>query len=212
MSLIRTIAAAAVLMMATTAADAAIVYGTGANTNPISGVNILGGSDAVMNNAPDGSAQHYRNQTSGTIGTFTATWNIAAPATIGWVVYTAGSTARSNVTGIVLTDGGGFTATSTNTQGLQATSGSTRVAHELTNFDARDDYQTIQPGFSFGNIQQIAISFSLVNAGTQNNARIQIDAIANPEPSTLALFGLGVLGLTGLVRRRRRRAPQQDAS
>ena len=212
MSLIRTLATAAVLMMASTAAQAAIVYGSGATTTAISGVNVLGGNDGNMNGAPDGANQSFRNQTAGTTGTLTIGWSFAsAPDSIGWVIYSQGSIARVNVTGITLTDGGALTVSSANTQALTATSGTGLKVNELSNFDARSDY-TGAAGFNYGNITNISISFSFVNAGAQNNARIQIDAIANPEPTTLALFGLGALGLVGLVRRRRRTTVGNDLS
>ncbi len=37
------------------------------------------------------------------------------------------------------------------------------------------------------------------------NESVVIDALSNPEPGTLALFGLGALGIAGAVARRRRR-------
>ncbi len=203
MSLIRTLSAAAILMIASTAADAAVVYGSGATTTAISGVNVLSGNDGNMNGAPDAAIQNFRNQTPATTGTLTISWTFAtAPGSIGWVIYTQNGIKRVNVTGITLTDGGALTVSSTNSQALAATSGTGLRANELTNFDSRVDY-TGAAGFNYGNITNISVSFSFVNAGVQNNARILVDAIANPEPGTLALFGLGALGLIGVVRRRR---------
>lgn len=52
----------------------------------------------------------------------------------------------------------------------------------------------------------ITLSFTGGVAGTNATDTFQIDAISTtPEPGTWALFGLGTLGLAGLVRRRRRK-------
>ena len=46
----------------------------------------------------------------------------------------------------------------------------------------------------------IRLTFSVTGLGT---GLLTIDTIANPEPGTWALFGLGALGLGGLIRRRK---------
>ncbi len=50
--------------------------------------------------------------------------------------------------------------------------------------------------------QSLFIDFTIVNSGDS----ITIDAISNPEPGTLALFGVGALALAGFAERRRRAA------
>jgi hypothetical protein len=51
-------------------------------------------------------------------------------------------------------------------------------------------------------VQSVRLGFLTTGgAGTS----IQIRAVVNPEPGTLALFGLGLLGFAGLLRARRRR-------
>lgn len=56
----------------------------------------------------------------------------------------------------------------------------------------------------------ITLSFTGGTSGVSANDTFTVDAISTtPEPGTLALFGLGVLGLGGLVRRRRRVAAAQ---
>lgn len=49
---------------------------------------------------------------------------------------------------------------------------------------------------------RIDVTFAFAAAGN----KITIDTVSNPEPGTMALFGLGALGLVGLVRRRRKAA------
>jgi hypothetical protein len=59
--------------------------------------------------------------------------------------------------------------------------------------------------FSQFNATFITLSFTGGTGGVSANDTFQIDAISTtPEPGSIALFGLGILGLGGLVRRRRR--------
>ncbi len=57
-------------------------------------------------------------------------------------------------------------------------------------------------------VDVVRITFSFTGVGTS----FGINAVANPEPGTLALFGVGALGLVGLVRRRRRAAAAKAQS
>ena len=85
--------------------------------------------------------------------------------------------------------------------------GGTVTMFDLTEFQSQSDYGTVDANFDWANVEGILITFTLNNpAGTGARTPIQIDAIANPEPTTLALFGLGILGLGAVVRRRRRGA------
>jgi hypothetical protein len=58
--------------------------------------------------------------------------------------------------------------------------------------------------FNVGTYDSVRVTF-VFNTGTAAD-RLQIDMIANPEPGTIALFGLGALGLGAMVRRRRNAA------
>ncbi len=59
-------------------------------------------------------------------------------------------------------------------------------------------------GISLNNRVAQTVTLNFAWAGGIGNS-ITINAIANPEPSTLALFGLGALGIAAGVRRRRKR-------
>lgn len=56
-------------------------------------------------------------------------------------------------------------------------------------------------------VQAVSLQFSFTGgAGTS----FAVDALVNPEPGTIALFGLGLLGLVGVARRRRRKGTSPD--
>lgn len=63
-------------------------------------------------------------------------------------------------------------------------------AYGLTQIGTYSGYTTVSLTFNFDN----------------NGDSLQLDAIANPEPGTWALFGLGAAGLAGWSRRRRKAA------
>jgi PEP-CTERM motif-containing protein len=68
-------------------------------------------------------------------------------------------------------------------------------------------FDTTSMGFTSPTV--LVLTFQFDNAGD----RLAIDAIANPEPGTLALFALGVAGLGGAAwRRRRAQRAQRDAA
>ncbi len=50
-------------------------------------------------------------------------------------------------------------------------------------------------------VDLVRLEFTMLGPNTQ----FGISAVANPEPTTIALFGLGLLGLAGAVRRRKKR-------
>ena len=84
-----------------------------------------------------------------------------------------------------------------------------------TGFTSGDNTASLVPGggghvyklfFTVGNvfdIDTITLTFTLDNHAVTS---INIDTVGTPEPSTLALFGLGLLGTGIWVRRRRKRA------
>ena len=56
------------------------------------------------------------------------------------------------------------------------------------------------PAIDRNDVETVSLTFVMIGPGTS----FGINAVANPEPGTIALFGLGALGLVGLVRRRRK--------
>ncbi len=58
-------------------------------------------------------------------------------------------------------------------------------------------------GFDPGTVTSLQIVF-VDTPGGSGNVQFQVDRISNPEPGTLALFGLGALGLGGFAMRRRK--------
>ena len=61
---------------------------------------------------------------------------------------------------------------------------------------------TTQSNFNFGQISRIQFTFTVT--GYTLGKTFEFDAIANPEPGTMALFALGAAGLGGFAWRRRR--------
>ena len=55
-------------------------------------------------------------------------------------------------------------------------------------------------------VDVVRLEFTILGAASQ----FGINAVANPEPGTIALFGLGLIGLAGAVRRRRRAGVTQS--
>ena len=213
--LLRTLTAAAVLACITSVAQAGGVFGSNATSSFSSPIVSTSGADTDMNGAPNGTAAGFRNNTqqSGAV-TFTVSWDVAgAESNIDWRLFVLGrTTARVSVTGITLLDdtaGTQLSAVSTNSMVVNTgpVSGTTVTMFDLTQFQSQSDYGTVQNGFNWTNIQRLIITFTLDNpVGTGARTPINIDAVSNPEPTTLALFGLGLLGLGAVTRRRRRGA------
>jgi len=65
---------------------------------------------------------------------------------------------------------------------------------------------TAANGFNLDLSNVISTSFELTfTGGTAGVNLFEIDAISNPEPGTMALFGLGLMGLGGVILRRRKK-------
>ena len=74
-------------------------------------------------------------------------------------------------------------------------------ANDLSN------YTTITGGFDRNLADTLLLTFRVTTSASGDV--FVFDAVSNPEPGTMALFGLGALGLGGLVwRRRGRKAPK----
>lgn len=74
---------------------------------------------------------------------------------------------------------------------------------------------TTTPGFDYSQVTNLRLywSYNSTNPVSGNRTfRMRIDAIGNPEPGTLALFGLGALGLGGVAWRRRNQRAARTAA
>ena len=78
-------------------------------------------------------------------------------------------------------------------------------------FGANDlsNYTTITGGFDRNLADTLLLTFRVTTSGSGDV--FVFDAVSNPEPGTMALFGLGALGLGGLVWRRRGRKARKTA-
>lgn len=209
---LRSIVAAALVACIGSVAQAGAVFGSSATSSFSSPIINPVGADSDMNGPPDGTASRFRNQQTGTgQQTFTVSWDVTgAEGNIKWRLFVLGRTdQRVSVSGIQLTDDAGLTATSTNSMVINTgpVSSSTVTMFDLTQFHQQSNYGSVQSGFDWQNVEGLLITFTLDNpSGTNVRTTINIDAVSNPEPGTIALFGLGLLGLGAAVRRRRRRA------
>lgn len=72
---------------------------------------------------------------------------------------------------------------------------------------SRDSTNFVQNvgGDTFANQQYDTVLFTFTFTASGGGHSFSIDAVSNPEPGTMALFGLGALGLGGLAWRRRAR-------
>jgi hypothetical protein len=168
---------------------------------------------ATITNA--GNAAGVQNLTLATItrgatipstGTLTFTFakaNFAKGTNVDLVVYTGQylNTTPPSLTAIVYTSSGGGTATYT---GAAITMGASPTGnHKTIPVTTAQASYTIVGSFNWNAITNLSLTFSLGSGGGATGT-FTVDAISNPEPGAIALFGVGAAGLAGLIVRRRR--------
>jgi hypothetical protein len=79
---------------------------------------------------------------------------------------------------------------------LAITAGSTSGAHGVTPADFDENFTNV-PGFS----QCVTAAGAAVPCGFTDNADFSLFPVAVPEPGTVALLGIGLLGFAGIQRR-----------
>lgn len=206
---IRTLASIAVLCCLAATAQAGAVFGSAASSTTTSPITLRSGADADMNGAPDATAAEFRNNQIGSgAQTFTVAWDVTgAEANIDWRLFVYNRTnSNVSITGMTLTDINSDLAVSTNSMVLNTgpVASGTVTQFDLTQFQSQSDY-SVAGSFDWANVEGLLIQFTLLNpVASGSRTSIRIDAVSNPEPGTLALFGLGILGLGAAVRRRRR--------
>ena len=177
------------------------------------------GSSGDINSAgpPDGIYTTFTDVTgTGAPAGSTVTLNPQAGNWVGHdgevavIIYTghANTTATINLTQIFFQDTSGRQAFYNPNQTLvfMPTSNTTDiyVKNFITGSNLYSSYTLSSPDFSFRDIDRISLTYTTVGANTSGTF-FQVDAVSNPEPGTLALFGLGALGLGGFAWKKKRR-------
>ena len=164
--------------------------------------------DSNANGAPD-----RVFQTTVSTGTFSRSAQLVLSALfqnsggdVGLVIYTgspSGLTLTLNRIDIG-TNNGGTAFLSGLTQALlpAGTAGDFR-RNVITGAGNQTSYTTAG-NFAWTDVRSVTLTFTVTGAAGSGQS-FQIDAISNPEPGALALFGLGAIGLGGLVWKRTRR-------
>jgi hypothetical protein len=170
--------------------------------------NITGASDTTLLTLTHGS------------GNLVATWTINASLGSGLtdigVSFTIYVDSTSNMgierlTGVTFTDSSGNTATMswTASTGLDLTpTGALSIATTLSAYSVTN----ISGSFNKANVNAVSFTFTVGASGNKTFSLDAVDVVDTPEPSAIALFGLGLAGLGGgLLRRRRARRAASSA-
>ncbi|MCE9636401.1 MAG: PEP-CTERM sorting domain-containing protein [Planctomycetes bacterium] len=89
------------------------------------------------------------------------------------------------------------------TNGAGAITTSAPLAQTLASGDTIKIDGSLFTGLIGATVNQLDITFT-VNTGAAGGQNFLLDAVSNPEPGTMALFGLGAMGLGGFAWRRRK--------
>lgn len=161
--------------------------------------------------ASDGAKEGVQFNNAVTAMTFTALLSfngvspVGNPTIVLHRVFVSDAT-EFQLTGAQWQDGGGGTATLS-----LAPIALTNSSYFLTGSENEANYSTAG-GFSFSNFNSLLLTFTYTPNGGSNPHTLLLDAVSNPEPGTMALFGLGALGLGGVAWRRRRAAKAKKAA
>lgn len=191
-------------------ASANLVFGSSAVVTLTGGGNIAQGDASTrLNGPPDSLHVQFDLPDLAATETFTMSFDVTGhDGNLDWIIWTGRTVRRTRIIGITLTDTGtGGFVTGTGSFDLVTGTLASGTFFQPNYIGSSFTYGTPTGTFDFRTFDQVTFTVEMRDDGAAGGGanRVIINAISNPEPGTLALFGLGALGLAGLVRRRRRK-------
>ncbi len=197
------------LLAAAGTAQAAPVFANSATTNASNAIAVT----ITNGNSPLDGARFIRLSRNSTASPPTATLDFAFTSLETdelalWANARNGTTVSTALVTAVI-DGAGLVATRTGATTIMPNAGGAGAYQRVLVPMPASSFSGPM-AFDFTDIRTVRVLFTLPQVHT-GQTRLLIDAVANPEPGTMALFGIGALGLIVRARRRRlRRTPRSE--